>query len=288
MSYQEVFISANGLQFAAKMWGPENGIPVLAFHGWLDNANSFDEVMPYLEKCRVCALDMAGHGLSQHRPLGSHYYFTDYISDARAVAEQLGWNKFNLLGHSLGANVALIFAGTFPEKVANLFLIEGFGTPSRSAKEGPAQLRQAIEKNIRYNPRRTVIYKSFAEIAEKRMNGGTIVNRHAAEILCQRGAKEVADGWTWRSDPRLRYASPLRMPEPEVAQFIENISAPTCLVVGDQGIPLAAMGFEQRRKIHRNLTVETLAGRHHLHLEGQGQRIAQIIEQLFQTSEIPQ
>ncbi|MBV1884854.1 MAG: alpha/beta hydrolase [Gammaproteobacteria bacterium] len=276
--FEEITIEANGLRFAAKMWGPKNGKPLLALHGWLDNGCSFDDMAPLLGEYRFCALDMAGHGFSEHRALGSHYYFTDYISDAIAVSQALGWQRFNLLGHSLGANVALMLAGTYPEKVENLLLLEGFGPQSRSSKDGPNQLRQAIEKNLRFSPRRTVTYKTFDEIVARRMTGGTIVNEHAARILCQRATVEVDAGWRWRSDPRLRYASPLRMPELEVQEFISCIDAPTCLINGDQGIPLAVLGFEQRRKQHRNLKVLTLPGRHHLHLEGQGAEIADIIK----------
>ncbi|PCJ15726.1 MAG: alpha/beta hydrolase [Gammaproteobacteria bacterium] len=276
--FEEISIEANGLRFAAKMWGPKDGKPLLALHGWLDNACSFDEIAPLLGEYRLCALDMAGHGFSQHRALGSHYYFTDYISDAIAVSQALGWDQFNLLGHSLGANVAIMLAGTFPEKIQKLLLIEGFGPQSRDSEQGPNQLRQAIEKSLRFSARRTVSYPTFDEIVAKRMNGGTIVNEHAARILCQRATVQTEKGWQWRSDPRLRYASPLRFPESEVEHFIRQIDAPTCLIVAEQGFPLVAMGFEQRRCQHPNLHVVTLAGRHHLHVEGQGGEVADVIK----------
>uniref|UniRef100_A0A8C2TD62 Serine hydrolase like 2 n=1 Tax=Coturnix japonica TaxID=93934 RepID=A0A8C2TD62_COTJA len=71
---------------AAKAWGPPEGHPVLCLHGWLDNANTFDRLIPLLPRdCRYVAMDFSGHGLSSHRPAGSLYHFLDYVSDVRRV-----------------------------------------------------------------------------------------------------------------------------------------------------------------------------------------------------------
>lgn len=278
MSYDEIILDANGLELAAKLWGPEDGQRILALHGWLDNANTFDLLAPLLSDYHICALDMAGHGLSEHRPLGSHYYVTDYVADAIAATNALGWDTFSILGHSLGANVSTLLAGTFPERIERAVLIEGFGPPSRSANQGIEQLRQAIQKNQAYNPDRVVFYEDFDTIVQKRMKGGTVVNEAAARILCQRGVKQVDGGWTWRSDPRLRHPSPIRLSDTETKAFIANITAPTCLVIAENGIPLQVMDLDERVKVHRALTVEKISGRHHLHLEGEAQTIADIMQ----------
>ena len=274
---REITIQANGLSFAAKVWGVAGKLPMLALHGWMDNAGTFDELAPLLVDYQVCAVDMAGHGLSEHRALGAHYYMSDYICDAIAIADSLNWKKFTLLGHSLGANVSLMLAGTFPERIENLLLIEGFGSPSRNAIVAPNELRSSIIKMGVFNPERQPIYDDYEQVISKRMNGATKVNRYASEVLCKRGIKEVKGGWSWRSDPRLRYPSPLRFSEEEVWAFIANISAPTLLITGDQGLPLALMGFDERQSKHPNLLLECLPGRHHLHLEGAAGAIATLM-----------
>jgi hypothetical protein len=104
-----------------------------------------------------------------------------------------------------------------------------------------------------------------------------VVDRQAAEILCLRGTKEVEDGWAWRSDPRLRYSSPLRFPEEEIHSLISAVTAPTCLILGEEGIPRSFMGLETRKGQHADLTIETLPGRHHLHLEGESGKVAVLI-----------
>lgn len=114
---EEVRLSLPHIELAAHLFGPEDGLPVIALHGWLDNANSFARLAPKLHGLRIVALDMAGHGHSAHRPAGAGYALWDYVYDVLQVAEQLGWKRFALLGHSLGAIVSLVLAGALPERV---------------------------------------------------------------------------------------------------------------------------------------------------------------------------
>ncbi|NXV73515.1 SEHL2 protein, partial [Atlantisia rogersi] len=135
---------------AAKAWGPSEGHPVLCLHGWLDNANSFDKLIPLLPRgksvssgwfllqgctsdslslsdCYYVAMDFSGHGLSSHRPAGSLYYFLDYVSDVRRVVVALQWRQFTLMGHSMGGAVAGMFCFLYPEMVDRLILLETLG-----------------------------------------------------------------------------------------------------------------------------------------------------------------
>lgn len=127
----ESTIETRYLRFAAKRWGDPNGLPVLALHGWLDNAASFDQLAPCLPQLQLVAIDLAGHGHSEHRPSGVKYHYVDYIDDVMAVADALGWERFALLGHSLGAGIACVVAGSFPERITHLMLLEGIGPMSR-------------------------------------------------------------------------------------------------------------------------------------------------------------
>uniref|UniRef100_A0A8D0EYN9 AB hydrolase-1 domain-containing protein n=1 Tax=Strix occidentalis caurina TaxID=311401 RepID=A0A8D0EYN9_STROC len=80
---------------AAKAWGPSEGHPVLCMHGWLDNANTFDRLIPLLPRdYYYVAMDFSGHGLSSHRPAGSPYHFLDYVTDVRRVVAGCGMCNF--------------------------------------------------------------------------------------------------------------------------------------------------------------------------------------------------
>ena len=106
MSSTEQTFNVLGANFAAKHWHNSRGYPTFALHGWLDNANTFDLLAPSLAELDILALDFAGHGRSDHRPQGIHYHSLFDIQDILAIADQLGWATFRLIGHSMGAAVA--------------------------------------------------------------------------------------------------------------------------------------------------------------------------------------
>ncbi|OWK03677.1 hypothetical protein Celaphus_00013726, partial [Cervus elaphus hippelaphus] len=110
---------------AAKAWGSHQAAPVLCLHGWLNNANSFDRLIPLLPKdFHYVAMDFGGHGLSSHYSQGFPYYHQNFVSEVRRVAAALKWNRFSLLGHSFGGTVGGMFSCIFPEMVDKLILLD--------------------------------------------------------------------------------------------------------------------------------------------------------------------
>ena len=98
-------LSPAALRLAAKAWGNPDGVPFLGLHGWLDNANTFNRLAPLLPELNFIALDFAGHGLSDHRAPGVHYTSFFDVQDVVAAAEALGFERFGLIGHSMGGAV---------------------------------------------------------------------------------------------------------------------------------------------------------------------------------------
>ncbi len=107
----EVEFDIQGRKLAGKRWGREGNTPIMALHGWLDNANSFDLIAPALSDFDVFALDFAGHGNSDHRPAHTPYLGTLDAQDIIAAANQLQWEHFSLLAHSMGAEVSAHMIG---------------------------------------------------------------------------------------------------------------------------------------------------------------------------------
>lgn len=114
---EELVIALPHATLAARRWGAASSPPLLALHGWLDNAGSFDALAPLLAaRWQVVALDFAGHGRSSHLAPGTWYHYVDYFDELRAVFDHFGWSRADLLGHSLGGTLASLFAALYPER----------------------------------------------------------------------------------------------------------------------------------------------------------------------------
>jgi pimeloyl-ACP methyl ester carboxylesterase len=120
---EEVRLSLGHIELAAHLFGPEDGLPVIALHGWLDNANSFARLAPQLKGLRIVALDLAGHGIRSIARWAPVMPW-DYARCA-AGGRATGLAAFRLLGHSLGAIISVQLAGALPERVSHLALIDG-------------------------------------------------------------------------------------------------------------------------------------------------------------------
>lgn len=259
---EEIRLTLGHIELAAHLFGPADGLPVIALHGWLDNANSFARLAPHLKGLRIVALDLAGHGYSGHRPVGAGYALADYAHDVLRVAEQLGWARFGLLGHSLGAIISVQLAGALPERVSHLALIDGVIPPTLSEQDAAERLGLALQAQLRLEGKRKSVYATLDEGVEARMKGMVAVSREAAELLAQRGLMPVPGGYSWRSDSRLTLPSPTRLNQDQAMAFVKRIACPACLVVAADGM------LARHTQLLEQLPFEqvTLPGGHHLHL----------------------
>ncbi|WP_331832758.1 alpha/beta hydrolase [Pseudomonas sp. LH21] len=259
---EEIRLTLGHIELAAHLFGPADGLPVIALHGWLDNANSFARLAPQLKGLRIVALDLAGHGYSGHRPVGAGYALADYAHDVLRVAEQLGWERFGLLGHSLGAIISVQLAGALPERVSHLALIDGVIPPTLSEQDAAERLGLALQAQLRLEGKRKSVYATLEEGVEARMKGMVAVSREAAELLAQRGLMPVPGGYSWRSDSRLTLPSPTRLNQDQAMAFVKRIACPACLVVAADGM------LARHTQLLEQLPFEqvTLPGGHHLHL----------------------
>lgn len=266
-----------------RLTGLSSGSPdqplLLALHGWLDNAASFNELRRHLPGYRFIALDFAGHGYSDHRPDGMPYYIWDNVSELLQVVESLGEEPVTLIGHSMGASIASLFAGAFPQRVRHLHLIEGVAPLVYEPAHLPQLLAEAIQKRHKLQQKTLRPYPTREAALAARMRGRWPVSRQAAEWLIERGLLQQPQGYIWRSDPALMLPSIVRLSEPQVAAFLQAITAPVSLYLGEQGLYEPAWQrridqIAQPRCFH-------LPGNHHLHLEPEAARL--IAEQIMAT-----
>lgn len=272
---EELLLAGAGL--AARCWGDPSRPPLLALHGWLDNAGSFDALAPRLAgRWYVVALDLRGHGRSTHLPPGAWYHYVDAFDDLAAAFAHFGWTQAGLLGHSLGATLASLFAALYPERVSQLLLIEGLGPLSGLPDEALQRLRNGLDQRAGFASRRPLrVFASLEDAVQARMKAGGL-SAEAARPIVSRGVQAVDGGFSWSSDPRLTLASPMRFTEAEVLAMLGGIRAPTTLVLAEPATPyLAAEMMAQRAAQVPGIRVARRDGHHHLHLE-QADAVAQV------------
>ncbi|XP_048473505.1 serine hydrolase-like protein isoform X3 [Rhincodon typus] len=223
---------------AAKAWGHPSGRPVLCLHGWADNANTFDRLIPLLPgEFYYVALDFPGHGLSSHRSPGIPYYFTEYISDVRRIADALNWNKFTILGHSMGGNVGGLFCSIFPELVDKLIVLDGYGFYPIASSAVQQQLQTAINELIKLEKEQGSPRVYTPDGALKRLLlGNKSVSEESGKILLQRGAIKVAEGLVFSRDLRINLATPIRITIEQCLEFQKNITAAVLLIIAKDGL----------------------------------------------------
>lgn len=264
---------------AARAWGDPALPPMLALHGWLDNAASFDTLAPLLcEHFYIVALDLPGHGRSDWRPAGVWYHYVDYLSDVIAVAGALGWRRCSLLGHSLGGTVASVLAASRPAMIEHLLLIEALGPLAGDPEQALTQLQRALDQRDAFEEKSLRVFPAQAHaIAARRQANG--LSEAAAAALVTRGIKAVPGGFSWSSDPRLTLASATRYSEAQVLAMLRGVQTRSLLILAQPEQPyLSREMIERRIAAVPAMTVRRLPGSHHLHLENPQPVAAAILE----------
>ncbi len=293
MSAREVQLKLPHLTLAAKAWGPSHedilagrvpGRIAVALHGWLDNAASFDQLAPLLPAdLALIALDLPGHGLSGRHAAGASIYFLDHVGVLMQAIEALGMEiakagsnesdgpKIILMGHSMGAGISTLAAGTFPEVFSHVVLIDGMGPLSDEDERAPERLRNFIEHASDLPD--SSVYPDIDQAVRARKRVGGLSEDSARRLVERNIVRSLEDtGYVWRTDPRLKLPSPVRLTERQVVAFLAAITAPVLLVLAEDS---QFRGYEDLitgRAAHVKAPVEIvkLSGGHHLHLENAG------------------
>jgi len=239
------------------------GPRVMALHGWLDNALSFADLLPEWHELDVACPDFPGHGESPPRPAAARYHFDDYVFDVLAAADRLGWDRFHLVGHSLGGAVASVLAAACPERIETLSVIEGLGPLSAPPHRTADGWRRALTAS-RTRPRR--VHADRDRAIEARLRDSDL-DRASAERLAERGLAHCAEGWYWRHDLRLTWPSTQRYTEPQVLDLLAGIEAPTLCLLSSPRSRVVPPGFIERRLAAvPGIVLRELPGGHHLHM----------------------
>lgn len=274
----------DGLHIEALSWGEPSAKPLIALHGWLDNAAGYHRLAPLLKDHYVVAIDLPGHGYSDHKPAHATYNLWDDLLVILAVADELGWEQFDLIAHSRGAMIATILAASSPERISALVCLDGMLPPPTEASEAPAQLGKHLREYRGVKAKRLPVYESFDEAVTARCRSANMSEEASRPIVARalRGlnAEELErkpEGqYTWRSDARLRLASAFKMSREHCEAMVDALSMPVLLLLADQGYG----GYSEIMKLlepRSHIQRQLLKGSHHWHLEEAAEEIAAAI-----------
>ncbi|MEQ9546465.1 MAG: alpha/beta hydrolase [Marinobacter sp.] len=284
---EEVTWPLKNIELAGLRWPAQEAgndlCPIVMLHGWLDNSLTFAHLAPELPRGReVYAVDMAGHGHSGHRPAGQSYLLMDYVADLAELIERhfdhAPEHQVDLIGHSLGGIVCVLYAAAFPEHVRNLVMIDSIGPISRPPEDTIPQLRKAIRKRMTGSGK-SVVYPDPQTAAKAREGGLSPLSSEAAMTLIPRNMKAVDGGFIWRTDPRLRHPSIMMLGESQVLACLREVSTRTLFVRAEDGLLSQRKAWEPRLEAISGLETVTVPGGHHCHFDGDIEPVSQAIRE---------
>jgi pimeloyl-ACP methyl ester carboxylesterase len=261
---------ATGIGYHVLEWGGEDPAldhSVILIHGFLDSAWGWERTVRagLAGRFHVIAPDVRGHGDSDRAGPGGYYHFMDYVADLASLVEEVGRARVSLVGHSMGGSIASYAAGTFPDRVHKLALLEGLGPPEDDTPL-PARTASWIAAWRRARERDPSSYPSLEDAAERLCALDPLLDRELARELAERTTVELSGGARrFKHDPLHVTRGPYPFRVEAAQQFWLAVRAPVLLVEGSEST-FRAFGEEgeRRKACFPGARREILAGAGHM------------------------
>ena len=280
------FLDIRGLRYHVRRWTAPGEPKLVLLHGWMDVSASFQFLVDaFSRRWDVYAPDWRGYGLTAWGK-SDCYWFPDYIADLdfllRAFA---GDEAVHLVGHSLGGNVACMFAGIQPARVAKLVNLEGFGLAATRADDAPRRYARWL-RELHDRPGLRP-YANFAELAQRLRAANPRLTAERAEFLARHWSREADDGGVvLRGDPAHKIVNPVLYRYEEARACWQEVRAPVLWVDGAQTAALERLGLDaaqyaERRAQFVNLRHATVARAGHMLHHDEPEALAKLIDEFL-------
>jgi pimeloyl-ACP methyl ester carboxylesterase len=277
-----VSLTVRGLRYNLRKWGHEGARPILFLHGTQDSSITFQFVVDELrEDWCVVAPDWRGHGHSQWVHQG--YWFHELLADLDAIMDALfPSHPVPLVGHSLGGNLAGVYAGLKPDRLTHLISLDGFGPLTNLV---PVDVKQILSRllTIRTADRQHTSYASLEEVAARLMRGNLRLSRPNALFLAQHLSIEDGEGGLrWRFDPSHQKSLPSLHSMAEWGHIWSGVRAPALWISSQDNRPFSATAvpgeLDRRAAMMPKVTRIAIPNSgHNLHHD-EPARVAELIE----------
>lgn len=279
------FLSVRGLRYHLREWGDPDAPLLVLLHGWMDVSASFQFVVDALQRdWHVVAPDWRGFGLTDRGP-GDCYWFPDYLADLDAILDAVSPQApVRLAGHSMGGNIALLYAGIRPQRVHALANLEGFGLKDNTPDMAPQRYARWLDELK--SPRAMRRYASLDHVAARlRRNNARLTAEQAVFLAAHWSRRSKAGDYEIAGDPAHKLANPVLYRWSEVAACWAAVACPVLWVeatdtdahrwAGD------AQEIARRVALLRSVAVERVTDAGHMLHHDQPRAVARLIEDFF-------
>jgi pimeloyl-ACP methyl ester carboxylesterase len=275
-----------GLRLHVRSWRTPGRSPstVVMLHGWMDCSASFQFIVDRLRRpWTVHAPDWRGFGLSG-RTSADSYWFPDYLADLDRLLERLSPDRpVDLVAHSMGGNIAMLYAGTRPERVRRLVNLEGFGLRGTPSAQAPDRYRRWLDELAAPAPRAARPYDSIEAVAERLMRANPRLTAERALFVARHWTRHREQGgFEMLGDPVHKVVNPVLYRVPEVLACWRRVRAPVLWVMAEE--QPAERWYSDERELERRMRAVaslqrvTLPDTGHMLHHDQPDRIAELVE----------
>jgi pimeloyl-ACP methyl ester carboxylesterase len=263
-------VDVRGVDYHVTRWHGEERPPIVLLHGWMDAGATFQFLADALpDRWSLAAPDWRGFGrTSWAQGSSGGYWFPDYYADLDRLLDELGAGEpVTLVGHSMGGNIVLNYAGIRPQRVRHVVCIEGFGLARTRPEQAPGLLRRWLDE-LRDEPA-FARYPSLDALATYLARKNPRLSADKARFVAMAWALQSDDGsWRMRSDPAHRRVTPVLYRREESEACWREITAPVLYVIGAESHHLAALrddaSVTHMATLVRGLEPCTIAGSGHM------------------------
>jgi pimeloyl-ACP methyl ester carboxylesterase len=288
------YVPIRNLTYHVLVWGePAPGkIPLVMVHGWMDVAASYQFIVDaFAHDHYVIAPDWRGYGLTQS-PDADNYWYPDYLADLDFLVDHYSPEApVHLVGHSMGGNVVMLYAGARPHRVRRLVNLEGFGMPATQPDQAPRRYARWMDelKALHRGEMALKRYESTAGVASRLMKTNKRLTQDKADWLAQHWAKPDPDGmWRILGDPAHKITNAQLYRVDEVLAMFRSISAPTLMVeASDNSLSHWWQGkytldeFHERLKSVPDCRRAVIQDAGHMLHHDQPEQLAQLLQQFL-------
>jgi pimeloyl-ACP methyl ester carboxylesterase len=286
-------------------------------HGWMDVAASYQFVVDAFARDHyVIAPDWRGYGLTgvdgppldadgplggqrsvgaRYWPDADNYWFPDYLADLDFLLDHYSpQDPVHLVGHSMGGNVAMLYAGSRPQRVRRLVNLEGFGMPATHPAQAPKRYAHWMDELKRFHRGELDLkrYESVSGVASRLMKTNMRLTQDKADWLARHWAKPDADGmWRILGDPAHKIVNAQLYRVDEVMEIYRSITAPTLDVrSSDDNLSHWWKGkytlaeYHERVRAVTNLHDAVVEDAGHMLHHDQPEKLATLLEEFFLTT----